>query len=155
MVDKGANVNTDGQFFAQTEGALLKGYTPLTIAALKDHLELVKYLLAAGAKSDKGVEGKFFNVKTNCLTGVTDKTAIYYAIENGNLEMVKAMVESGANWATRVTIKQVKERGTGFNMLGQQVYVTTCFDSDIYTPSMYAKAAKQAEINAYLKSKGL
>ena len=30
-------------FFGQTEGALLKGYTALSIAALKDHLELVKY----------------------------------------------------------------------------------------------------------------
>lgn len=155
MVDKGVDVNTDGQFFAQTEGTLLKGYTPLTIAALKDHYDLVKYLINAGAKTDKGVEGKFFNTKTNCLTKVTDKTAIYYAIENGNMAMVKFMVESGAKWDVRLKIDQIKERGTGFNTLGQKVYVTTCFDADLYTPSSYAKANKMEEMKDYLKSKGL
>ena len=104
MVEHGADINTEGSFFGQTEGVLLKGYTPLSIAALKDNLELVKYLIGAGAKTDIGVEGKFFNSKTGCLTKVSDKTAIYYAIENGNVDMVKFMVESDVKWWKRLKI---------------------------------------------------
>jgi len=155
MVEKGADINAEGAFFAQTEGALLKGYTPITIAAYKDHLDLVKYLIGAGAKTGEGVEGKFFNSKTKCLTKVTDKTAIYYAIENGNLDMVKFLVESGGKWDKRLKLDQVKEKGLGVNDLGQQVYITTCFNDGAFTPSMYAKAAKMDEIFSYLKSKGL
>ena len=158
MVEKGADINTEGSFFGQTEGALLKGYTPLTIAAYKDNLELVKYLIGAGAKSDIGVEGKFFNSKTLCLTKVSDKTAIYYSIENGNLSMVKFMVESDLKWWKRLKIHQIKERSvsSGTNVLGQAVtiYKTACFGAGEYTPSLYARNCKEDEIRKYLWEKG-
>ena len=151
MVEKGADINAEGSFFGQTEGALLKGYTPLTIAAYKDHLELVKYLIGAGAKTDIGVEGKFFNPKTSCLTDVSDKTAIYYAIENGNVDMVRFMVDADVKWWKRLKIHQIKEKSTsiGINALGQavKIYSTTCFQAGEYTPSLY--------VNAITKNKGV
>ncbi|MES2620435.1 MAG: ankyrin repeat domain-containing protein [Bacteroidota bacterium] len=155
MVDKGADLNMEGKFFGQSEGALLKGYTPLSIAALYDRLDLVKYLLSAGAKSNQGVEGKFINPKTNCFSHVTDKTAIYYAIENGNMEMVKAMVESGEKWWTRLKIHDIKTRSTGYNAIGQQVETIKCFGAGEYLPSMYAKECKYDDIKTLLKSKGI
>jgi ankyrin repeat protein len=159
MVEKGADVNTEGKMFWQTEGALLKGYNPLIIAAMKGHLDLAKYLLGAGAKTGNGVEGKFFNEKTKCLTKVTDKTAIYYAIETGNMEMVKAMVESGEKWWTRVKVHEIKERSIshGTNMAGQAttIYSTRCFGAGEYIPSRYAKTMDMDEIQDYLKSNNL
>ena len=154
MVEKGADINTDGTFFGQTEGSLLKGYTPLIIAAYESNLDLVKYLMGAGAKTDATVEGKFFSPKTKCLTKVADKTAIYYAIENGNMEMVKFLAESGKSWATTLKVRQVKEHSTE-SVVGGVAYVTTCFGAGVYTPSLYAKEAKEEEIKTYLKSKGL
>ncbi len=112
MVEKGVDINTDGKFFAQSD-ALLRCFTPLTIPALNNHLELVKYLITAGAKTEKGVEGKFLNEKTKCLTKVSDKNAIYFAIENGNLEMVKFIAESQGNWAKRVKLHDMKKNELG------------------------------------------
>jgi len=153
MVEKGADINTEGTFFGQTEGASLKGYTPLIIAAYEDNLDMVKYLIGAGAKTDAGVEGRFFNPKTSCLTKVSDKTAIYYAIENGNVPMVKFMVDADVKWWKHLKIHQIKERSIsqGINGLGQAVtiYTTECFDAGEYLPSMYVNAvAGNKKINA-------
>ncbi len=154
MVEKGVDLNTDGKFFAQSD-ALLTGYTPLTIAALKNHLELVKYLISAGVKTDKGVEGKFLHDKTKCLTKVSDKTAIYFAIENGNLEMVKFMAESQSNWSKRIKLHEMKKNELGVNVFGQKVEVISCYGAGEYIPSRYARAIKLPEIEDYLKTKGL
>jgi len=159
MLDKGADINAEGSFFGQTEGALLKGYTPLTIAAYKDNLELVKYLIGAGAKVDIGVEGKFFNSKTSCLTKVSDKTAIYYAIENGNVEMVKFMVDADVKWWKRVKVDQIKERSVsqGINGVGQGViiYSTSCFEAGEYTPSLYVNAVTKNKKTTANQNAGL
>ena len=159
MVEKGADINAEGSFFGQTEGALLKGYTPLTIAAYKDNLELVKYLIGAGAKVDMGVEGKFYNSKTSCLTKISDKTAIYYAIENGNVEMVKFMVDADVKWWKRVKIDQIKERSVsqGINGVGQGViiYSTSCFEAGEYTPSLYVNAVTKNKKTTATQNGGL
>ena len=148
MVEKGADINADGRFFGQTEGAALKGYTPLTIAAYSDHLEMVKYLIGAGAKTDIGVEGRFVNAKTFCVTEVEDKTAIYYAIENGNVEMVKFMVEADVKWWKPLKIHERKKEN---KIEGQYVTITFtyCFDAGQYLPSAYlAAVTKDKKINA-------
>ncbi len=154
MIEKGADINADGKFFAQTD-AQLKGFTPLIVAVMKDHLDLVKYLIGAGAKTNKSVEGRFMNEKTKCLSKVSDKTAIYFAIENGNLEMVKFLVESGGKWFDRIKIHDMKKNEFGTDAFGQRVEIITCFSSGEYIPSRYAKTLGFTEIQDYLKTKGL
>jgi len=143
MAENGADINMEGTFYGQTEGAMLKGYSPLIIAAYENNLDLVKYLIGAGAKTDAGVEGRFFNPKTGCVTKVSDKTAIYYAIENGNAEMVKFMVDADVKWWKRLKIHQIKEHSVSAGNVGGQavtIYTTTCFDAGEYLPSMYTNA---------------
>jgi ankyrin repeat protein len=154
MVEKGSDINADGRFFAQSD-AQLKGFTPLIVAVMKDHLDLAKYLLGAGAKTDKAVEGKFMNEKTKCLSKVSDKTAIYFAVENGNMEMVKLLAESGGKWFDRIKIHEMKKKELGTDVMGQKVEVVSCFGAGEYIPSRYAKAVKLTEIEDYLKTKGL
>ena len=154
MVEKGADINAEGKFFAQSD-AQLTNYTPLTIAAFKNHVDLAKYLIGAGAKADKGVEGKFFNEKSKCLSKVSDKTAIYYAIENSSMDMVKLLVESGEKLWKRIKIHDMKKNELGVNVFGQPVEVITCFGAGEYIPSRYAKTLKLTELEDYLKAKGL
>lgn len=146
MIEKGADINAEGRFFGQTEGALLTGYCALTIAAMKDNLELVKYLIGAGAKTDIGVEGNYYNARTRCLTHVSDKTPIYYAIENYNAEMVKFMAEADVKWWKRLKIHEKKQHGTEA-VVGGTAYVTSCFGAGLYVASMY--------IDAVTKNRGL
>ncbi len=153
MVEKGCDINADGKFFAQAD-AQLKGFTPLIVAAMKNHIDLAKYLLGAGANTGKSVEGKFMNDKTKCLSKVSDKTAIYFAIENDNLDMVKALVEGGGNWDKRVKIYELKKNEMGTDIFGQKADVITCFGAGEYIPSRYAKTLKLTPIQEYLSSKG-
>ena len=60
------------------------GATPLYTAALKGHLEVVRFLVESGANKDQGT---------------TDKgaTPLFVAAEKGHLAVVRLLVESGAN----------------------------------------------------------
>ena len=68
----------------KTQGTIGDGSTPLFIAALEGHLEVVRFLVESGANKDQGL---------------TDdgRTALFIAAENGHLEVVRFLVESGAN----------------------------------------------------------
>jgi len=59
------------------------GHTPLINAVLLDDLHAVKFLLSHGAGTDL----------------IDDKggSALFYAASQGNMEIVKSIVESGAN----------------------------------------------------------
>jgi len=141
MVAKGADVNASGKFFAQSEGVSLKGYTPLIIAALNNRTELVKYLIEAGAKSTGAVEGQF-SAPNGCLAKLAGKTAIFYAIENESLEMVKFMVEHKAfTNGERFTYTAKKMGG--------------CLGGGGYSPLSYAKELGKTDVYDYLKSQGV
>ena len=139
MIEKGADINTEGRFAGQAD-IQLKGFTLLTIAASLDNFELVKYLMSAGANTEIGIDGRFRSAKTNCVTKVSDKTAIYFAIENGNVDMVKYMVDADVKWWKRVKIYEVKQKSQGTDIFGDAVTITTCFGAGEYTPSLYVNA---------------
>ena len=61
--------------------------TPLCIAAQRGHLEVVRFLVEAGANKDQG--------RTD-----TGATPLFTAAQNGHLEVVQFLVESGANMGT-------------------------------------------------------
>lgn len=97
LVENGANVNIQIQRVRSDS----KGFTPLTIAAMVDKLDIVKYLLASGL-SREGVYGFSVNIKTGCATDVKNKTAIFFATSNKmEIEMVKTLVESTFNWGEK------------------------------------------------------
>ncbi|MGD9643778.1 MAG: ankyrin repeat domain-containing protein [Elusimicrobiales bacterium] len=156
MLKAGASVNTESREFDKNAGQYIDGFTPLTVAAMRDDLPMVRFLLANGALPSNGVAGRSFNIKTGCLTKVKNKTAIYYAIENGNVEMVKLLAEQSAfNWGKAKLIidqmKMVSEKEMG----AWKVVTTTCFKDGEYTPSKFAKALKNKELAKYLDDKDL
>lgn len=154
IVEGGADINAESKEYDEKAGQYIKGFTPLTVAAMTEKLDIVTYLLGAGSKPSEGVFGFSFNFKTNCATTVTNKTAIYYAIENGNLPMVKVLVEKGEfNWDLKpFKMNQMKQSSTnyGYNVT---TTITKCTSDGAYFPASYAKACGQVEIRAYLKEK--
>jgi hypothetical protein len=120
-------------------------------AARNGKLDAVKYLVGKGAKINEAASGTSFNIKTNCLTKVSNKSTIFYAIEGENLEVVKYLVENTpGDWKTPMKIDKLKHTSN----MGFQT-VTTCFDDGNVSASQYAKACQLSEIGDYLKSKKL
>lgn len=94
----------------------------------------------------------FGNIKTGCATSVKNKTAIFFAIENGNLEIVKTLVESTAfNWAE----KKYETKQLTLSNTHNTTKITSCYDEGEYTPAQFAKVVKAKRYKTILKSKGL
>jgi ankyrin repeat protein len=152
MFAKGADMNREFKVddWVNT-GQRLKGINPLMWAARNGNIDAVKLLVSKGAKLDEGAFGNGTNIKTKCLTSVKNKSAIYFAIESGNLEVVKYLVENTqGDWKKPVKIdKMTKTSDLGFAV------VTSCYDDGSYSPSKYASESQLTEIANYLKSKKL
>jgi ankyrin repeat protein len=159
MVSKGANLNAEFSVNDLTTGQNLKGINLLMWAARNGKADAVKYLISKNAKLDQAAHGTSFNIKTNCLTTVKNKTALFFAIEGENMEVVKLLVEAGGEiWKSKMTIDQWKKDNSTTTTIGNFEVTTqsvTCFDDKDYLPSEYAKAATLPEIAAYLKSQKL
>lgn len=151
MLAKGADMNKEFKVSDTQNGQRLKGITPLMWAARNGHLDAVKFLNEKGAKLNEAAFGNSFNIKTNCMTTVKNKTTIFYAVEGENLEVVKYLVESTkGDWSGKLSVDQWKKETQDALF----VY-TSCINDGSYKPSQYAKETKQFEIAAYLKDKGL
>lgn len=139
MLEKGADINTEGKCFTDSDnGAQIKNFTALTCAAAKNHPEAVKFLLEKGAKT-QGIGGSI--VSGACPGKLENKSAVYFAIEHKNMDMVKIIVE-----------------GKGFN--GQNLSIsakkmTNCVGGGSYSPSKYAKEVGVSDIADYLKGQGM
>lgn len=155
MVEKGANINVEDQLWDKKAEQFVKGFTPLTTAAMSNKLDVVSYLIDAGAKAGEGVYGFSFSVATGCATRVKNKTAIFYAIDNNNLEMVKLIADKGAFAGKPVTINQLKQ--TSRQDIGTYIVTTTtCFNDGDYTPLAYSNKMKASDdITGYLKKANL
>jgi uncharacterized protein len=148
LIAKGANINDEFSVMDAATGQGLKGITLLMWAAVNDHLEAVKFLIAKGINLKESAYGLSVNMKTKCATKVEGKNAMYYAIESGNIEIVNALLETGAYWGKALTIIQKKQKQD----IGA-LTITTCFSGSGYIPSFYAKACGFPEIQKLLKAK--
>jgi len=147
MIEKGADMNTEGSAFTDAaHTASIDNYTPLTVAALKNHTELVKFLLAKGAKTT-GISGSGTIRGTNdsgtvisCLGKVESKSAVYFAIDNGNDELAKFLVENKGYDGKKFGLKAKK--------------IGNCTGGGSWKPSEYAKDGGRKDLAAYLKKAG-
>lgn len=156
MFAKGADMNREFKVddYEKTMQRL-KGITPLMWAAKSGSLEAVKYLHAKGAKINEGAYGTSVNAKTLCLTAVKNKTAIFYAIEAENMEIVKFLVENtSGNWSKKMTVDEFKEKETvNSGALGfRKETKMNCIGDKDYLPSEYATATK-LDIRSYRDGK--
>ena len=79
-----------------------------------------------------------------CLFDVKDKSAIYFAIENNNLEMVKFLAENNGF------------DGRPYTLTAFHVGAAGCVGGGTFGASAYAQQTNAGpETIAYLKSKGL
>jgi ankyrin repeat protein len=155
MVEKGANVNVEDKMYDKQAQQYVNGFTPLTAAAMNNKLEVVQYLLEAGAKTGEGVHGFSYSLATKCATRVKNKTAIFFAIDNNNLEMLKLLHQKGAYNGKPVTINQLKQSQTS-DFGSYTVTTTSCFTDGDYSPSAYAgKIGASGEVSSYLKANNL
>lgn len=155
MVEAGADVNVETKEYDEKAMQYVKGFTPLTLAAMIDKKEIVEFLLPK-SKPSEGVYGFSANIKTGCLTTVEGKTAIFFAIENNNLDMVKTLVENSTfNWSgKKFKVDQWKQKSS--IDMGFVVQTTIkCLDDGKFSPLEYAKEYKYDTIVDYLKSKGV
>lgn len=148
LVAHGANINDEFKVDDATTGQQLKGVTLLMWACSADHLEMVNWLIKNGVDLKEEAHGRSLNRKTNCVTKVEGKHAMYFAIESGNIEIVKALLDAAGGWTKALVIQQMKQE-SNFGMLT----ITKCFDIGGYIPSKYAKTLGFEEIQKLLKSK--
>jgi ankyrin repeat protein len=148
LLAHGANINDEFQVDDATTGQQLKGVTLLMWACAGDHLEMVKWLIKNGVDLKEEAHGRSLNRKTNCVTKVEGKHAMYFAIESGNIEIVKALLDAAGGWTKALVIQQMKQE-QNIGMLT----MTKCFDIGAYIPSKYAKTLGFEEIQKLLKSK--
>ena len=139
MVEKGVDINTEGACWTDADnGAQIRNFTPLTAATCKNRFEVVKYLLTAGADTH-GISGSI--VAGSCPAKLSNKSPIYFAIENKNMEMVKFIAENNGYNGKKLSIGAKK--------------MTNCIGGGSYSPSELADELELPEIKDYLKKKGM
>ncbi len=151
MFAKGADMNMEFKVNDPENGQRLKGITPLMWAARNGKLDAVKYLNEKGAKINEAAFGNSFNIKTQCMTTVKNKTTIFYAIEGENPEVVKYLVENtSGDWKGKLIVDKWKKERQDAQFIYQ-----SCIDDKEYKASEYAKACGLYDIADYLKSRKL
>ena len=151
MIDKGVDVNIESFEYDKMTKQFAKGFTPLTMAAMKNQTAAVDFLLKNGADPSNAVYGTQVNLKTNCFYEIENKTAIFFAIENNNKDMVDKLLANYEDWSNPMVIKE-RERELKIGPL----VITSCLDDyDGYSPSKYAEALELEDLQEYLESKEL
>ena len=116
FIDEGVDLNTFAKVDKSPSARRLREVTPLAVAALEDHSEIVKAFLDAGADVDKGgssgysplliasMAGKAQRVKVLIsgganvnLTPEKEDTALNYAIWNDTSDIVRYLLDAGAD----------------------------------------------------------
>lgn len=152
MLAKGADIGETSKFFDPNQGQNLRGVTPLIAATIDNRLPMIKFLISKGASIKEDAEGFSYNMKTGCATAVRNKSALYFAIDNQNMEIIQYMVEvSGLKWYRPLMINELKKSST--SQFGSvQVTETSCYSNGKYIPSAYAKKTGLKDIAKYLKN---
>ena len=157
IIAKGADINHEDDVRDGTgdNAEEWKGYTALINAVKMNNLPTVKYLIEHGAKLTDGVNGigTIYSYKSNTKCAgykVKDKSVIFFAIETGNLELVKYLVESkNLSWKKVDNLKYEEKMGKTHDTWENSG--KKCFPSGAFTPPMYAKRIGELEIQEYLK----
>jgi ankyrin repeat protein len=151
MLELGADISETSKIYDVQQGQNLKGATPIIAATMHNHLGMVKFLISKGVSIKEDAEGFSYNMYTGCATGVKNKSAIYFAIDNNNMEIVKFLVEeSGLNWYRPLKVNQLKQSSS--QQVGNlKVTTTKCYSDGSYKPSAYAKKIGLKDFASYLK----
>ncbi len=106
LVEKGANVNNETWDLDPETNSFCKGFTALSRATIYNHYDCAEYLIDNGCEIKEGISGNFAQLMYNkkgkmmmdysgtihrplyCRYKLKKKTPIYFAIENGNMELV-------------------------------------------------------------------
>jgi len=148
LVNKGADIN-------MVSGAMDYPYvndSVLIIAAQNNYMEIVKFLLAKGAKHDVKCMSRSWNL---------GKTPLIFAATYGKLDIVKALITKGAdvnvkdlvgNSALMMAAKNGHETVTEF-LLAKAANVNFVND-DGHTALIFATESGQGHIIKQLKAKG-
>lgn len=155
FLDNGADINETSKIIDMNIGQRLNGASPLIAAAMKDNLEMVKFLVQKGAKVKQGCYGLSANMKTGCMTSVRGKTAVYFAIDNQNIEVIEYLIkDAGIKFQKKIVIDQWKK--TNETQMGNYTITTTsCYSDGEYSPYTYAKKAGYSDIVKFMKENGL
>jgi ankyrin repeat protein len=161
IIEKGGDVNASSWWYDSKLQIWAKGFTPLALAAKYGHIENCKVLFAAGAKPGKGVHGIMLDpledVKDACVIFVRDKSSIYYAIESGNVELVKVFTDGFHFWNNNImTLKKPTKKDEQDIGGGYSIVTTRCkgYKAPI-RPGMYAKKLGLKDIEKHLATVGL
>lgn len=153
LLNAGVDINKTFKWYDTKIQADMKDFTLLSMAALDNNLDMVKYLIGKGADctvTTHGIvplpgydDGKITGA---CLVQVSNKYPINYAIGTGNLDLVKAIVE-GCNLKTySFTWKQFEMKSLTKSCKGGGKYIRA---------SDYAKSKKLTDIYDYLRENNL
>ncbi|MCF8277935.1 MAG: ankyrin repeat domain-containing protein [Flavobacteriales bacterium] len=131
------------------------GYTPLIIAIMSGHTDVAKLLLDAGASVKIGSSGiavlKSVAFFLNCLTEISNKTPIYWAVEQDDLDLVEKIAEK-MEWKFNpdFTIKQYGPK----DAIGSLIVQCASFKKK-QSPSIYATTVGNSKAYGLLSAKGL
>jgi ankyrin repeat protein len=161
MAEKGADLNVQAENSALIGNSGFigcKGLTPLNIALMFGNYEAAEYLVDKGADLTVGVSGqvflpvRIFGAKSDpVLHNIKDKSAIFYAIESGNIALVNKVGEKlGWKAPDKFTVDAVSTVVTSFDA---STRYNVTFKKQKYNPSDWADKIGMKEIYNILKAK--
>jgi ankyrin repeat protein len=175
MLEKGADINsttvTSNLSMMAKEAAVDaswggEGYTPLVISTMFGNTTVASYLVDQGANLEIGTEGYAFVQMTNkdidnyirCFATVENKTPIYWAVEQDDLELVKKIADKIAGsdhpeFEYEVIAGASPDQTEG-GSFGKSYMCPTGEDYE-FSPSGYAMKAGNAAAMEYLKKLGM
>ena len=143
-----------------------EGYTPVIIATMFGNTAVASYLVDQGADLSIGTEGYAFVQMTHeeinnyirCMATVENKTPIYWAVEQDDLELVKKIADKikdspPDNFEFEVIAGASPDKIEG-GAFGKTYRCPTNEDFE-YSPSEYAIEAGNAEASEYCKNSGM
>jgi len=150
ILEKGADYSVETWEIDEFSGDYSKGFTPLLIAVMNNHLDCVKSLIDKGAKPEEGINGHMHVPGIDCTFRVKNKSAIFFAIENNNPAMVQLMLDSFSFWSNHTLILKAPVNDKNYN--GERCNFLAGGE---FRPGMYAKKLGFTEIAELLATKGL
>jgi len=150
LIAKGVDINHEDVVTSGPES--WKGFTALINAVKTNNFPTVKFLVEHGAKVTEGVHGTgtIYSYKTNTKCEgyeVKNKSVIFFAVETGNLELIKYLIEAkNLSWKNVKDMEYKEPKGMTHTGDGSK-----CFPFGIFSPPSYAKRLGLEDIQQYLK----